>query len=244
MIFGVRTLPLLIGFCLWSMTVCLGGEEQPSEIVRCDREMRKTFEALQAWRRLNHGAFPERLADLKTAGLLPSGGAICPSVAAEQFNASARHSLITSHNKDGDPKATYEYELSGTAMASEGNERWLPAETPPISRRQYKTEILRRPNSDQMPFLRCKSHQPAAPAPYRNDSTTWRNLPYTGSAYWSGEYWEQNWLQDVPYTERHLNILFGGQGPPFNSGLPPRLAAALDLRGSGIRLMSGSRKTG
>ena len=48
--------------------------------------------------------------------------------------------------------------------------------------------------------------------------------------YWSGRYWEQVWLDDVPYCARDANVLFGLKGPPFHTERAPTLAGALDLR--------------
>ena len=54
-----------------------------------DRQMRKAFEAVQAWRRLHNGSYPGRLVDLRTSGLLPSEGAICTELLGEHSGSDA-----------------------------------------------------------------------------------------------------------------------------------------------------------
>jgi hypothetical protein len=188
------------------------------------------LESLQAWRRLNQGRYPERLADLKNAGLMPSGGAICAGVRGEAEGADSSHRLATSRIEGGDPSAAYEYELSEKVAKSRLEARWLPLGSPRYTRLDVKRELLRRPFFEQIPILRCTSHRTSAPEQFRTNDTPWLNLNVEGRVYWSGKYWEELFLADVPYACRDANVLFGLKGPPFHSGHEPTLEAALDLR--------------
>jgi hypothetical protein len=200
------------------------GQEHPS--LACDRQMRKTFEAIQAWRRLNNGSYPGRLVDLETKGLLPGGGAICPDLLGEHAGSSARSSEKTSRGPQCDPKEYYEYEMSDCVSLFR---TYLPADAPEYHRQQLKSVLLRRPFFEQVAILRCTRHPEASPARFAGDGPR-RNLTVQGKIYWSGLYWEQLWLDDVPYCARDANVLFGLKGPPFHTNLAPTLRAALDLR--------------
>lgn len=188
----------------------------------CAREMRKTFEALQAWRRRHGGGYPDRLVDAKLAALLPARGAVCPTVIGEALNADPSHRLLTSRGPGGDPIGTYEYELSAHVGV---RREWLPTNAPPYRRADVKKELLRRAAHEQVPILRCSSHGEGA-----DGGRGWRNLTVTGAYYGSDGYWEARWFEDVPYCCRDANVLFGLRGPPFHSGLAPGLEDAVDLR--------------
>jgi len=185
---------------------------------------------MQAWRRTHDGAYPERLADLRTAGLMPAEGALCPSVRQELTGADARHQMATSRKSGGDPGGLYEYELSPNVNKSQIERRWLPPDSRSYTRRDIKLELLRRPYAEQVAILRCSSHRNDAPVNLPGEGPPMRNLPFTGDAYWSGAYWELIWLTDVPYCARESIVLFGLKGPPFYVDQAPTLPAALDLR--------------
>ncbi len=197
-------------------------------LIRCDRAMRKTVEALQAWRRAHGGQYPDRLADLKLAGLVNEDGAICPGALEEEEGADASHGKITSRGPGGDPDGAYEYELAPIPSESKVRQNGF-VESVSYTRKELKEELLRRPFAEQMPLLRCSSHREKS-GRYLDDGHTRRNITYTGQTYWSGEYWELSWLNDVPYCCRDRNILFGLQGPPFHTARAPTLAGAVDLR--------------
>ena len=192
----------------------------------CDRQMRKITEAIQAWRRAHGGEYPAGLSDLAEAGLLPRGGEICPHVLAEAEGASASHALQSSKGNEKDRAGAYEYEMSKRVL-----EMMIPALAPerddPFLRFDQKSILLRREHAEQVPILRCRSHRGDAPeqAPQKG----WRNLTTDGSVYWSGELWEQEFLDDVPYVARSEAVLFGLQGPPFCSGKEVTVPGALDL---------------
>src|SRR5688572_12922741 len=196
----------------------------------CDRQMRKTFEAIQAWRRLHNGAFPPRLADLETSGLLPQKSAICPEVLREQHGASATISGVSSSADAADRPGTYQYEMSARVQKWESDRLYLPPNPPQYTRQDVKSALLRRPFFEQVAILRCNSHRAVAPSQFRGQDEGWRNLTVEGKIYWSGRYWEQLWLDDVPYCARDANVIFGLKGPPFHTDKPPTLASALDLR--------------
>ena len=193
----------------------------------CDRQMRKVFESIQAWRRLHNGQYPPGLADLNFAGLLPSTGDICPEVLRESPGASAAHGGISSRADSADPPGMYEYDLSAKV---EDDAFFLPADAKPHTRQDLKTILLRRPFFEQVPILRCSSHRAPAPAKFAGEDDVFRNLTVDGNVYWSGLYWEQQWLDDVPYCARGANVLFGLKGPPFYTDRAPALPQALDLR--------------
>ena len=194
----------------------------------CDRQMRKTFEAIQAWRRSHNGAFPDRLADL-TPGFLPPNSAICPEVLREQHGASTMISGISSSADAADPPGTYQYEMSAKVQKWEADRLYLPPDTPHYTRQDVKSELLRRSFFEQVAILRCSSHRTAAPAQFA-DNESWRNFTVDGKVYWSGPYWEQVWLDFVPLCARDANVLFGLKGPPFHTDKSPSLDCALDLR--------------
>jgi hypothetical protein len=200
-----------------------------SGTLECDRALRKSLESLQAWRRIHNGTYPERLAALSARGLMPLQQAFCPSVRLEAAKADARHSMATSRRPGGDPEGVYEYELTPKDRKSVTEELYTAIGTPPYTRRDIKLELLRRTHADQVPLLRCSSHGPDAPAEFRSQGGI-RNATYTGHVYWSGGYWETEWLSDVPYCERDSIVLFGLKGPPFYVDKAPALPTALDLR--------------
>lgn len=194
----------------------------------CDRQLRKTFEAIQAWRRLHNGNYPGRLVDLETMWLLPDEGAVCPELIRESSGSNASGTESTSRGPNADPARTYEYEMSDRVLRSSIDSKYLPVGAPEYTRQQIKSELLRRPFFEQVPILRCKSHQSIAPTTFANSARL--NLTVEGKIYWSGLYWEQLWLDDVPYCAREANVMFGSKGPPFHTDRPPSLASALDLR--------------
>src|SRR5215831_7535283 len=121
----------------------------------CDRQMRKTFEAIQAWRRLHNGAFPDRLADLETSGLLPQNSAVCPEVLREQHGASTTISGVSSSADAADPPGTYQYEMSAKVQNWQNDRLYLPANAPHYTRQDVKAVLLRRQFFEQVPILRC-----------------------------------------------------------------------------------------
>lgn len=204
--------------------------EETNSCLACDREMRKTFESIQAWRRLHNGQYPARLTDLTSAGLLPGGGAICPEVLRESPGATAIHGGFTSRTESGDPAGFYEYEMSARVDQYE-NDKWgLPDNAKPYTRQDLKSVLLRRPFFEQVPILRCSSHRAEAPGQFAREDTVFRNLSVTGNIYWSGPDWEKLWVADVPYCARGSIVLFGLKGPPFYTDRAPALPQALDLR--------------
>lgn len=196
--------------------------------LECDLEMRKTLEGIQAWRRAHEGNYPACLADLKAAGYLPIDGAICPEFRKEHAGASSAHQLVTSRGEGRDPLGTYEYEMSTRVLKSREESIYLPEGVKDYTRQELKAVLLRRQFYEQVPILRCISHRTAAPAGI--DGEAWRNATATGAIYWSSQLWEQQWLADVPYCEREVNILFGLRGPPFSVPVAPAIPQALDLR--------------
>jgi hypothetical protein len=204
--------------------------DETNACLACDREMRKTFESIQAWRRLHNGQYPPRIADLKQAGLLPPNGGICPEVLRESPGASATHGGISSRTDFGDPPGIYEYEMSAKVDQYDDDKLYLPSDAKPYTRQDLKSALLRRPFFEQVAILRCSSHRAVKPKEFARDDTVFRNFTTTGNIYWSGWYWEQCWLDDVPLGARDANVLFGLKGPPFHTDRTPTLPQALDLR--------------
>jgi hypothetical protein len=221
-------LRLLLRFLVLALPMLAhGGPENPC--LACDRQMRKTFEAIQAWRRSHNGSYPGRLVDLEAIGLLPNGGEICPELLGEHSGSSATRNETSSRGPQGDPAGTYEYEMSDRVLMGSIDRMYLPEDAPDYTRQQIKCVLLRRPFFEQVPILRCTSHEGVAPPAFA-DKGARRNLTVEGNIYWSGLYWEQLWLDDAPYCARQANVLFGSQGPPFHTDVAPALASALDLR--------------
>jgi hypothetical protein len=219
-------------FWLSSLIVVLPFSEHAAAenpCLACDRQMRKAFEAIQAWRRQHNGSYPGRLVDLETTGLLPNDGAMCPELLGEHSGSGGTRSENTSSGPKGDPAGMYEYEMSDRVMRRDIDRMFLPSNAPPYTRQDIKSILLRRPFFEQVPILRCTSHQGAAPASFTGTGAR-RNLTVDGKIYWSGTYWEQLWLEDVPYCAREANVLFGSEGPPFHTDRAPTIASALDLR--------------
>jgi hypothetical protein len=215
-------------FCaLGLIGACAAG---PNPCLECDREMRKTIESLQAWRRLHQGHYPGRIVEVKEAGLLPGNGALCPDWRRERLGANAAHTEATSRTELGDPPGTYEYELSDRVLTSEIQSDFFPSNAPSYTRQDLKAELLRRPFYEQIPLLRCSSHRTEAPPPFAGHEDVRRNITEQGNVYWSRKFWEQLWLGDVPYCARSANVLFGLKGPPFHTDRAPTLPGALDLR--------------
>jgi hypothetical protein len=196
----------------------------------CDRELRKTMEAIQSWRRMHNGHYPGRLIELKTAGLLPYDGAICPNVLSENLGGNAAHLDVTSRLDKGDPPGTYEYEMSEKVLKSDIESAHLPSKHPNYNRQEFKSVLLLRPFFEQVPILRCSSHRADAPPQSTGMDDVRRNATVAGTVYWSSEYWELLWVDDVPYCAREANVMFGLKGPPFHTDRTPTMAEALDLR--------------
>lgn len=225
-----------LGFVLLS---CLGFLPAPaahgdaisnSACRACDREMRKVFESLQAWRRSHAGGYPGGIADLKSSGILSHSGGICPDVLKELGGADPSHRQLSSRGEGRDPVGTFEYEMSSKVAKSRSDEPFLPAYSRSYTRQDLKSELLRRQFYEQVAILRCGSHRGIAPSTYAGQNDVRRNLTVEGKVYWSGIYWEENWLSDVPYCCRDANVLFGLKGPPFHTDHSPSLDTALDLR--------------
>ncbi|PWU08854.1 MAG: hypothetical protein C5B50_28660 [Verrucomicrobia bacterium] len=203
------------------MAVALLARAEPkSSSLACDRELRKTFEAIQAWRRSHGGVYPDYLVPLKVSGLLPLDGAICPDRLSEQKGASTAYSGFSSTADLADPPGTYQYELSAKRKL---DTFYLPPNSPPYTFHDVKSVLLSRPFFEQVPVLRCLSHR-------ADRSDGWRNLTVEGNVYWSQVYWATLWLDDVPYCAREANVMFGLKGPPFHTDRAPTLPCALDLR--------------
>ena len=190
------------------------------EVLACQREMRKTFEALQAWRRLNAGQYPPRILELIRGGWLSPTSSIYPTVLSEEKRANGLARLNTSRSGNGDRMPDYEYELSDLLITSLN--RWMPPGVEGYRRCDHKKILLRRPFAEQVPILRCGNH-------VQDSGGTW-NLTCSGMVYSSDIYWEANWLADVPFSARQLTVLFGAKGPPFHSGQTPAVPEAVDLR--------------
>lgn len=204
-------------------------DRRSAAVLQCDREMRRTFEAVQAWRRANEGAYPPRLLALETRGMVPPGSCVCPAEAAGAGGL-GHHHFVSSRSSTGDPIGAYEYEPTTTLRLSDLDRHLLPKGARSYTRQDIKLELLRRPFSEQIPILRCMVHA-ATTGPNSEFEPHWaRNLTHDGHIHWSGHYWERLWLDDVPAPARSAMVLFGLEGPPFHSGKAPTLPNALDLR--------------
>ncbi len=207
---------------------CTTGSTQivlpPSTDLSCQIALRKTIESLQAYRRLHNGSYPDRISSVKAAGLLKASDAMCPIVTE---GSGGNPNTATSRGGSGDPPGSFEYELSREVEKWKSDSLYLPENTPTYTRQDLKAELLRRPFWQQIPLLRCSGHSHKD----ENGKTLSRlNGTADGSCYWSGLYWEQKWIDVVPYCARDANVFFGLKGPPFHSGRPPQHPDAVDLR--------------
>jgi hypothetical protein len=116
---------------VFPLTLRAGSE---NATLACDREMRKTFESIQAWRRLHNESYAGRLVDMKTSGLLPNNGAVCPEILRERIGSDPTHTENSSRGPDADPAGTYEYEMSDRVLRSSIDRMYLPAGAPDYTR--------------------------------------------------------------------------------------------------------------
>ncbi len=166
----------------------------PADTLPCDRELRKTLESIQSYRRTHNGQYPGALLDLRSLELLPPEGGICPETTAEAQGGNAAHAANTSRGANADPGNMYEYELSARVHREKFSAEYLTPGAPPFTRGEMKKELLRRDNHEQIPLLRCSAHRTAAPAEWARRDDVRRNLTENGSVYWSGRYWELCWV--------------------------------------------------
>lgn len=191
--------------------------------------MRKTVEALQAFRRQNQGRYPASLAELIRHGYLQPGDAACPQSFASNSTESDIFLLTTSRRNGGDRTGFFEYELSEQVDLTKEAAMYFEPGDPHYTRGDLKRELLRRACNEQVPLLRCDQHGSQCPKEIASENGR-RNATAVGTIYWSGLYWEQEWTADVPTTSRDLNVLFGLKGPPFFVDKAPSLPGAIDLR--------------
>ncbi len=200
-----------------------------SDTLPCDREMRKTIEALQAFRRQNEGHYPDSLSELTRHGYLQLRDATCPMNRQGDGSDEERADYISSRRLGGDRSGLYEYEMSDQVSLDKPSHIYLPANPPRFTRAQLKGELLRRAFAEQVPLLRCDHHRPPFPLAWLPKDSR-RNATATGMVYWSGLFWERIWVADVPATSRDLNVFYGLEGPPFYVDHAPSLDGAMDFR--------------
>lgn len=213
-------LGVLLPLLLW------GGD---SDSLPCDRELRKTIEALQAFRRQNAGRYPDSLSELTRHGYLQLRDAICPMNRRGDGSDEERTDYISSRRLGGDRSGLYEYEMSDQVILNDNSRMYLPDNPPLFTRAHVKGELLRRAFSEQVPLLRCNHHRPQPPVDWPLKDSR-RNATTAGTVYWSGLFWEQIWVADVPATSRDLNIFYGLKGPPFYVDRAPSLDGTMDFR--------------
>lgn len=194
------------------------------DCIPCDRQSRKVFEALQAWRRAHEGKYPPTLAKLAESGFLKLDSVCCPRTLTEDRNASSAHALSRSAGDGFDPPGLYEYEMS--AVVDKTTREYMREAIP---RGEIKAELLRRPFWEQVPILRCSGHRAQGGLTVRSPGPVFRNFTASGNSYWSGGSWECEW-SDVPETGRHALVVRGLPGPPFHSQIASTNPNELDLR--------------
>jgi hypothetical protein len=192
--------------------------------IDCDRQARKVIEALQAWRRTHHGEYPATLSSLAESGLLEPMELRCPAGLDEPPQASSENTLSDSRGEHLDPPGTYNYEL-----VPKVDDYIKPYMGEGISRREIKTELLRRPHAEQVPLLRCSAHRAARPSVTPPAGMIFRNITASGLAYWSGDFWEREW-PEIPELGRQALVVRGLRGPPFHRDAAPLERGELDLR--------------
>lgn len=195
----------------------------------CDRAMRKTIEAMQAFRRQHGGEYPDSLSQLVRLGYLQPGDASCPISGHRNADEGSDATLISSRRAGGDRSGMYEYEMSTNVVLLDSGRLFLGPNPPSYTRRQLKQQLLSRPFAEQVPLLRCGEHRDDVPPGWQEEGAH-RNATAVGTVYWSGDYWEKEWVDDVPATCRDINLFFGLKGPPFYVDVPPTVEDAIDLR--------------
>ena len=216
-----------IGLIAFLWVLPLVNLEATPGTLKCDRAMRKTIEAMQAFRRQHGGEYPDSLSQLVRLGYLQPGDASCP--VAGHLNGDENAALISSRRAGGDRTGLYEYEMSTNVLLLDSGRLFLGANPPTYTRRQLKQLLLSRKFAEQVPLLRCGEHKEEVPAGWQEEGAS-RNATAVGTVYWSGDYWEKEWVADVPATCRDINLFFGLKGPPFYIDVAPSLDGALDLR--------------
>ncbi len=190
----------------------------------CDRQARKVFEALQAWRRTHEGRYPASLGEMVRGQLVAPMSIFCPLELKEMPSASSAHPLAQSRGEGLDPSHAYNYELSPDLK-----EMLSDYMGEPISNRAIKEELLRRPFWEQVAILRCSAHSNLKPRVVDHSGNAFRNLTASGNCYWSGPFWEREWSQ-IALTCRQALVTQGLRGPPFAHEIGPSMNGQLDLR--------------
>jgi hypothetical protein len=181
-------------------SVSFGNSEKDVER-QCIRQMRRIFEAAQAYRRSHEGAYPERLAQLVASNLIREELAICPRVL-QGLPYSARPGGTWSSGREGlDPGSAYQYELSSLPIPASALPNGVVANW-----RQLKSELAVREGWEDVPVLRCERH---------SETEERLNVTFSGHSYRSSLLWEELFVNSVPYSYRTPYLVFRRTAPPF-----------------------------
>jgi hypothetical protein len=163
--------------------------------------MRRVFEAVQAYRRLHQGEYPERLMDLGKLGFIRGEIDICPCVI-DSLPFSSRPGGTWSSGGEGlETSLAYQYELSSQPILA----AYLPNNVK-ATWRQFKLLLVSRQGWEDVPILRCERHS----------KTGGRlNMTFAGGSYASGTFWEELFVDRVPSTYRTPYLAFTRNVPPF-----------------------------
>jgi hypothetical protein len=200
-VFLLFALPALLA--LADATPCLAqdtaAEREMQE--RCARKMRKLFEAIQAYRRLHGGTYPENTVALAKLGLVPEEALVCPSLQESRPLTAGATGTWRSTGERADPERAYQYELAPKAVDANN----LPSGRK-STWREIKTALIGRPGWEQVPILRCERHSPDGGR---------LNLSFSGRVYASGGNWEELFVDTVPMTYRSPYMVLTRNAPPF-----------------------------
>jgi hypothetical protein len=192
---------------LLTMTMGLGsgfGQDSAAEAEcrgRCVHKMRKLFEAIQAYRRLHGGKYPDKTASLEQLGLLPEDALICPSLLESRPLTAAAAGVWRSSGEHYDLESAYQYELAEKPIESIA----LPLNTS-ATWRQVKMALIGRAGWEEVPILRCSRH---------SGSEERLNYSFSGRVYTSGINWEELFVDTVPLTYRSPYMALLRSVPPF-----------------------------
>jgi hypothetical protein len=189
------------------------GEGQPAkrdQRQQCIRKMRHLFEAIQAYRRVHNGEYPEKFSALVDTGIISGELALCPCVLESRQSSSRPGGTWSSIGEGFDSNLAYQYEMSAKPIPD-----ILLAEGATATWREMKTALLRRPFWEDIPLIRCERH---------SDTDERLNVSFAGHGYGSPTNWEHLFVDKVPYTYRAPYLAFRRNVPPFapagDSGVP------------------------
>src|SRR4030095_5662623 len=195
----MRLVTAITCFALGCPQLSLG--EASNRETQCMRNMRRVFEAVQTYRRLHQGIYPERLMELGHLGLIGGELDICPCVIDSMPFSSRPGGTWSSGGEGLESGLAYQYELSSRPI-----DRQLLPSGVQATWRQLKLTLAERLGWEEIPVLRCERHP---------QSRGRLNVTFSGHGYSSGTHWEELFVDTVPFTYRAPYLAFTRNVPPF-----------------------------